>query len=96
MVKKMPNMADAAIWDAQVNRSSTNPAYNRDIKKKGYFLDTHQIMAKRIKNGEPVGDFWLQGKAKQDLLDQTDLRESDFSKYNGWLQMYGNYPENNS
>lgn len=96
MVKKMSNMADAAIWDAQVNRSSTNPTYNRDLKKKGYFLDTHQIMAKRIKNGEPIGDFWLQGKAKQDLLDQTDLRESDFSKYNGWLQMYGNYPENNS
>ena len=96
MVKKMSNMADAAIWDAQVNKSSTNPAYNRDIKKKGYFLDTHQIMAKRIKNEEPIGAFWLQGKAKQDLLDQTDLRESDFSKYNGWLQMYGNYPENNS
>lgn len=96
MVKKLSNMADAAIWDAQVNKSSTNPDYNRAIKKQGFFLDTHQIVAKRIKNGEPVGDFWLRGKAKEALLDQTDLKQSDFSKYNGWLQMYGKYPENNS
>ena len=31
-------------------------------------------MAKRIKNGEPVGDFWLQGKAKEALLNETDLK----------------------
>jgi hypothetical protein len=61
-------MADAAIWDAQVNKSSTNPDYNRAIKKQGFFLDTHQIVAKRIKNGEPVGDFWLRGKAKEALV----------------------------
>ena len=33
MVKKLSNMADAAIWDAQVNKSSTNPNYNRELKK---------------------------------------------------------------
>ncbi len=81
MIKRISNMADAAIWDQQLAKASSNPEYKREIKTYGYFLDAHQIMAKRIKNGEPVGEFWLKGRLKQQLLDQTDLRPNDFTKY---------------
>ena len=35
----------------------------------------------RIKNGENVGHYWLEGKLKRELLDMTDITEEDFKKY---------------
>ena len=44
-------------------------------------LDEYEIMAKRIKNGEPVGESYLKGKQKEKLLELTDLTHADFKKY---------------
>ena len=44
-------------------------------------LDEYEIMARRIKNGEPIGESYLKGKQKERLLEFTDLTEKDFKKY---------------
>jgi hypothetical protein len=38
-------------------------------------------MANRIKNGEGVGHYWLEGKLKKELLEMTTITEDDFKKY---------------
>ena len=68
-------------WDAHVRRASSSPVLAAEYKKSGWKLNTHKVMANRIKNGENVGHYWLEGKLKQELLDMTDITEEDFKKY---------------
>lgn len=68
-------------WDAHVKKASSSPTYAKEYKRVNYVLNTHEVMAKRIINGEPVGDMWLKGRAKEELLEFTNITESDFKKY---------------
>ena len=68
-------------WDAHVKKASSSPAFAKEYKRKNYVLNTHTVMAERIRNGEPVGEMYLAGRLKQELLDLTDLTEADFDKY---------------
>ena len=69
------------VWDAHINKATSSPHYAREYKKYSYVLDEYEIMAKRIKNGEPVGESYLKGKQKEKLLELTDLTHADFKKY---------------
>ena len=68
-------------WDAHVKKASSSPAFAREYKRSNYVLNTHMVMADRIRNGEPVGEMYLTGRLKKELLDLTDLTEADFRKY---------------
>ena len=71
-------------WEARIERASSSQQARKEMKaamvKKVSSLDIH---AKRIRNGEPVADYYLKGKLKQQLLAETDLTEEDFAKYTG-------------
>ena len=69
------------VWDAHINKATSSPHYAREYKKYSYVLDEYEIMAKRIKNGEPVGESYLKGKQKEKLLELTDLTHADLKKY---------------
>lgn len=68
-------------WDAHVKRAASSPHYAKEYKRSNYVLNTQQIMADRIRNGEAIGEMYLSGRLKQELLDTTDLTEDDFKKY---------------
>ena len=70
-----------ASWDAHVKRASTSPSLAAEYYKSTWRIDTHKIMANRIKNGEGVGEHWLKGKGKKQLLEMTNITEDDFKKY---------------
>lgn len=72
---------DKASWDAHVRRASSSPIIAAEYKRSGWKLDRHKVMANRIKNGEGVGQYWLEGKLKKELLEMTDITEDDFKKY---------------
>jgi hypothetical protein len=69
------------IWDAHVKKASSSPMFAKEYKRSNYVLNTHEVNANRIRNGEPVGEMYLSGRLKQELLDLTDLTEADFRKY---------------
>ena len=72
---------NGSSWDAHVKRASTSPSFAAEYRKSSWRIDTHKIMANRIKNGEGVGHYWLEGKLKKELLEMTNLTEDDFKKY---------------
>ncbi len=72
-------------WEARIQRASQSSEARKEFKKtmmrkQKSPLDIH---ASRIKNGEPVADYYLKGRLKQQLLAETDLTEEDFAKYTG-------------
>ena len=72
-------------WEAHIQRASQSKEARQEFKKvmarkQKSPLDIH---ASRINNGEPVADYYLKGKLKQQLLAETDLTEEDFAKYTG-------------
>lgn len=80
-MKKIKNVADSQVWDSTVSRVSQSKVLKEQMIRKDFVLDSAQISANRIKLGEPVGDFWLQGKAKEELIKNYGLTEADFKKY---------------
>ena len=71
-------------WAARIERASQSSEARKEMKRRLVKqLSPIDIQAKRIKNGEPVADFYLKGKLKQQLLAETDLTEADFEKYTG-------------
>ena len=83
-MKKPTNIGrhvESSVWDAHVSKANSSPHYAREYKKVNYVLDEYEIMARRIKNGEPIGESYLKGKQKERLLEFTDLTERDFKKY---------------
>ena len=71
----------SSVWDAHITKATSSPHYAKEYKKYSYVLDEYEIMAKRIKNGEPIGESYLKGKQKEKLLELTDLTHADFKKY---------------
>ena len=69
------------VWDAHINKATSSPHYAREYKKYSYVLDEYEIIAKRIKNGEPVGEPYFKGEQRKKLLELTDLTEADLKKY---------------
>lgn len=69
------------VWDAHVSKATSSPHYAKEYKRTNYVLDEYEIMARRIKNGEPIGESYLKGKQKERLLEFTDLTEADLKKY---------------
>ena len=69
------------VWSAHIQRATSSPHLAKEYKRSTYKVNTHNIMAKRIKNGEEIGESWLKGRLKQELLDLTDITEQDFEKY---------------
>lgn len=80
-MKKIQKAVDAAVWEANVGRVAQSPTLQRDILRKGYFIDSEAIHATKIKNGEVVGEYWLKGKNKKTLIKDHGLTEKDFKKY---------------
>ena len=81
MAKKIKTAVDAAVWEANVGRVAQSPTLQREVLRKGYFIDSEAIHARRIKDGEPVGESWLKGKNKKALIKNHGLTEKDFEKY---------------
>lgn len=71
----------AMSWDQLIKRGNDKTAVKKVSNPTGFQGDTLQIHAKRIKNGEDVGEFWLKGRLKKQLLEYTDVTEEDFKKY---------------
>ena len=66
------------VWSASVTRGS-HDAYKKEYQANvGWVADSHRINAERICNGERVGECWLRGRLKQELLDFGLLTRSDF------------------
>lgn len=80
-MKKIKNLADGQVWDSTISRVSQSTVLREQMIRKDFVLDSAQISANRIKLGEPVGDFWLKGKAKEQLIKDYGLTEADFKKY---------------
>ena len=60
----------------------SHDAYKKEYQAYvGWVADSHRINAERISNGERVGECWLRGRLKQELLDFGLLTRSDFDKY---------------
>ena len=68
-------------WDQRVNRQLNPTARPKVSNPTGFQADSLRINATRIKNGEKVGEHWLKGRLKKQLLQYTDLTENDFKKY---------------
>lgn len=84
MTYKTTKLSDAArpsVWDAHVQKAASSPVMAREYKKSGYVLDSDKIMAERIRNGDPIGDSYLKGKAKERLKKFQHLSEEHFEKY---------------
>jgi len=79
--QSLGNAVASSVWDAHITKATSSPHYAREYKKYSYVLDEYEIMAKRIKNGEPIGENYLKGKQKEKLLELTDLTHADFKKY---------------
>ena len=80
-MKKIKNLADGQVWDSTVNRVSQSTVLREEMIRKDFIIDSAKISADRIRLGEPVGDFWLKGKAKEQLIKNYGLTEDDFKKY---------------
>ena len=81
MVMKLQKAVDAAVWEANVGRVAQSPTLQREVLRKGYFIDSEAIHAQRIKDGQTVGEYWLKGKNKEALIKDHGLTEKDFEKY---------------
>lgn len=71
----------AMSWDQLIKRGKDKTAVKKVSNPTGFQADSLQINAKRIKNGENVGHYWLEGRLKNQLLRYTDVTEKDFEKY---------------
>ena len=80
-MKKIKNLADGQVWDSTVSRVSQSTVLREEMIRKDFIIDSAKINADRIRLGEPVGDFWLEGKAKERLIKDYGLTQADFKKY---------------
>jgi len=68
-------------WDQLLKRGKDKTAIKKVTNPTGFEADSLRINANRIKNGEKIGEPWLQGRLKKQLLKYTDVTEEDFKKY---------------
>ena len=70
-------------WDSFVHRAATNKNVAKEMKARQLRPSKSplQIVAARIKNGEPVSDTYLKGNRLQELLEFTDVTQEDIDKY---------------
>jgi hypothetical protein len=80
-MKKIKNLADSSVWDSTVSRVSQSKVLREEMLRKDFILDDAKIAANRIRLGESVGDYWLEGKAKEQLIKDYGLKAEDFQKY---------------
>jgi len=78
----MKNAINSAVWDAHVARANSSVAARKEYKRSNYELNAHKINAQRIIDGQNVGECWLKGKLKKELIELGYCKPSDFSKYN--------------
>ena len=71
-----------AVWEAHVAKASGSIAARKEYKRSNFELDSYKVNAQRIVNGENVGECWLKGKLKEELIALGYCKLSDFSKYN--------------
>jgi len=82
MVRKVSKATDASVWDAHVARANSSVTARKEYKRSSYELNAHKINAQRIIDGQNVGECWLKGKLKEELIELGYCKPSDFSKYN--------------
>ena len=68
-------------WDQLIKRGKDKTAIKKVTNPTGFQADSLRINANRIKNGEDIGHYWLEGRLKKQLLEYTDVTEKDFEKY---------------
>ena len=68
-------------WDQLIKRGKDKTAVKKVSNPTGFQADSLRINANRIKNGEDVGHYWLEGRLKKQLLEYTDVTESGGSLY---------------
>lgn len=71
------------LWEAHVKKAASSPYHAKQYKRFEYDLDPHRINAQRIRNGEAVGEMWLRGQLKEELMEFHGLTEADFKPYTG-------------
>jgi len=72
----------ANVWDAHIAKANSSVSALKEYKKSNYQVDGYRINANRIVNGEHVGEDWLRGKLKKELIKLGYCKPSDFEKYN--------------
>ena len=80
--KSINNAVQANVWDAHIARANSSVAARKEYKRSNYELNAHKINAQRIIDGQNVGECWLKGKLKEELIELGYCKRSDFSKYN--------------
>jgi len=78
----MKNAVDSVVWNAHIAKANSSVAARKEYKRSSYELDGYRINANRIVNGERVGEDWLRGKLKEELINLGYCKPSDFEKYN--------------
>jgi len=79
--KQVGQAASKNVWDAHVQKAASSPVQAREYKRSNYVLDTYNIMAKRIKDGEAISESYLSGKLREKLMRYHGLDDDDFIKY---------------
>lgn len=68
-------------WDVHIQRATTSPELAREYKKVSGDLNTHKIMATKIREGKPVGDGWLWGTGAAELILHRHIEEEELEPY---------------
>jgi len=79
--KQVGKAAGANVWDAHVQKAASSPVQAREYKRSNYMLDTNNVMAKRIKDGDAVSQSYLSGMLRDRLIKYHGLDDDDFIKY---------------
>jgi len=79
--KQVGAAASVNVWDAHVQKAASSPVQAREYKRSNYMLDTNNVMAKRIKDGDAVSQNYLSGMLRERLIKYHGLDDDDFIKY---------------
>jgi hypothetical protein len=91
-MKSIGRTVQGDVWAKSLSRSS-HEIYAEDRQKqreasKRWSPDTHEIMARRIKDRDYVGHNYLWGREALEMIDKKLLNESDFEPHrNAYARM---------
>lgn len=66
---------------AATNASQSHRESHTEASQGFAALDTFAIMERRVLNGEPLGDMWLRGSLRNQLIARTKVTDADLNKY---------------
>lgn len=66
---------------AAVNASQSHRESHTEASQGIAMLDTFKIMERRVKAREPLGDMWLRGSLRQQLIARTTVTDEELDRY---------------